>query len=307
MTSRPGWASPRSPRSLMRLAALPAALALAIGMGACGDDDDGGDEKAATTGAQQQTVVGAKSVVPRYAGDESATKPAAGVAVTELQAPAVSSDPKVVPKVRGSDAPLPQFLDTVGNDVATYWQQVFNKSKLRFEPNTQTIVTAATPTQCDPPGTINPDAPPGYCPRDKTVFLTPQFFQSKVLPLGDAAIVVVVASIYSDRILDQLGAFQAVRDGKVKAVAVQLQGLCMAGSYTRTVAQRNLLEAGDVDEILKTIQVTSDKPGTAVDDPNAVGTPQQRVAAFAAGAKSGLKGCGNSQAAAGFLGGARRR
>jgi hypothetical protein len=264
--------------------ALLALLASALLLAACGDDDKG-EEKASTTGGKA-TVVPARSTVPRYGGDPAATRKPNLNSVGQLQQPKRTTT--VAPKVRGSGVPLPQFLDTVSNDLATYWQKVFNAGKLQFPKTTQAIVTASAESACGPiDGAENP---PVYCPADQTIYLPVGYFQTKVLPIGDAAAVTLIGLMWGYRVQDAVGAFKAVQSGQRTGLDVNLGAICFAGSYMSTVAERNLLEAGDVDEILKTAAATADQ-GTPPDVSKSKGTAPQRIAAFRIGFSRGAPAC----------------
>ena len=264
--------------------ALLALVASALLLAACGDDDD--KETAATTGGKA-TVVPAKTSVPRYGGDPSATKQPNLAAVGQLKQ--LPRSTTVAPKVRGSDVPLPQFLDTVSNDVATYWQKVFNNSKFEFPETNQAVVTDSVEGRC---GTVtSAEGPPVYCQADQTIYLPVGFFQSKVLPIGDAAAVTLVGLLWGLRVQDAVGAFKAVEAGQRTGLDVNLGAICFSGSYMATVAERNLLETGDVDEILKTAAATGDQEGNPPDVSKSKGSPQQRVAAFRIGFSRGAAAC----------------
>lgn len=264
--------------------ALLALLVSAVLLGACGDDDN--DEPTAGTNTGGAAVVPATTKVPRYAGDPEATRTPTLDAIEDLeQLPRTTS---VTPKVRGSDVPLPQFLDTVSNDVATYWQKVFNNSKFRFPTTTQAIVTGTAESPC---GQISgAQGPPIYCQANSTIYLPVGYFQDKVVPIGDAAAVTFVGLMWGLRIQDALGAFRAVQQGQRTGLDVQLGAICFAGSYMATVANRNLLEEGDVEEILQTARATGDR-GTPEDVARAKGSPEQRVAAFRVGFSRGASAC----------------
>jgi predicted metalloprotease len=267
------------------LTSLMAVLAAALLVGACGDDDDNGSEQASTT-AGKSTVVPARSTVPRYGGDPAATRTPNLNSVGQLKQ--LPRSTTVAPKVRGSNVPLPQFLDTVSNDVATYWQKVFNNSKISFPETRQAIVTGSTAGGC---GTVTgAEGPPVYCQSDRTIYLPVGYFQTKVVPIGDAAAVTLVGLLWGYRVQDAVGAFKAVQSGQRTGLDVNLGAICMAGSYMATVANRNLLEQGDVDEILKTAAATADQ-GTPPDVSKSKGSAPQRVAAFRVGFSRGAAAC----------------
>jgi predicted metalloprotease len=267
---------------------IPALLALVAAgllLAACGDDEKS-DDKAATTSTQPTVSPSAARRVPRAAADPKARARARLSSVARLRQPKAASRQRA--NVVGSDRPLPQFLATVSNDAATYWQKVFNASKFAFPKTTQVVIADSAQGAC---GSItSAEGPPNYCPADQTVYLPVGYFQQKVLPVGDAAVVTLVALLWGYRVQDAVGAFKAVQSGQRTGLDVNLGAMCFAGSYMSTVAGRNLLESGDVDEILKTAVATADQ-GTPPDVNKAKGTPQQRVAAFRIGFSRGVAAC----------------
>jgi predicted metalloprotease len=265
---------------------IPALLALLTAgllLAACGDDDKDND-KAATTGTQ--AAAPARTTVPRAPADPKGARRARVSSVATFRQPKAASRQRA--NVRGSNQPLPQFLATISNDVATYWQKVFNNSKLEFPKTTQVVITDSAQGGC---GTItSAEGPPNYCPADQTVYLPVGYFQTKVMPIGDAAAVTLTALVWGYRVQDAVGAFKAVQSGQKTGLDLNLGAMCMAGSYMATVANRNLLEQGDVDEILKTAAATADQ-GTPPDVTKAKGSVAQRTAAFRIGFSRGPAAC----------------
>jgi predicted metalloprotease len=257
---------------------------LALTLAACGGG--GGTETSKqATGARNTPAVPATSNVPRYAGKPDATKQPTLASLGELKQLPLPDPNAAVPNVKGSDAPLEQFLDTVGNDAATYWQRVFNNSGFKLDGNRQSIVTDSVQGAC---GAVSADEPPSYCEKDSTVYLPVAFFRDKVVPIGDAAAVTMVGIIYGFRVEDVVGAFQQQRAGKLKQVDVNLQAICMAGAWEATVAKRNLFEEGDIDEVIALAKATADAPGTSQES---AGTGAQRLSAFKYGFENGPSGC----------------
>ncbi|MDX6698699.1 MAG: uncharacterized protein QOE65_2096 [Solirubrobacteraceae bacterium] len=270
------------------LLALLALLAAGFLLAACGDD--GKDKSTASTTATTPTTstpaAAIRRRVPRAPADPKGRRRAQLSSVGQLKQPKLAR--RTSAKVKGSSAPLPQFLDTISNDVATYWQKVFNNSKLEFPKTTQVIVTDSANGGC---GTItSADGPPNYCPADQTVYLPVGYFQDKVMPIGDAAVVTLVALVWGYRVQEAVGAFKAVESGQKTGLDLNLGAMCFAGSYMSTVAARSLLESGDVDEILKTAAATADQ-GTPPDVNKSKGSPAQRVAAFRIGFSRGAATC----------------
>jgi uncharacterized protein len=71
----------------------------------------------------------------------------------------------------------------------------------------------------------------------------------------------------------------------------ELQADCFAGAWSRWVAQRKLLDPGDLDEATLAVFIARDVPGTPWTDPRAHGSGFQRTRAFGDGYEAGPKEC----------------
>jgi predicted metalloprotease len=258
---------------------LAALVAGAVALGACGDDDT--ETVTVSAGGGKSTVVPATTKVPRYAGDPSATQQPTVESAAELDQLPRQRGGTVAPKVRGSDVPMAQFLDTYSNDVAQYWQQVFNNSKLQWPQTTQAVVTSPVNSAC---GQITPETPPRLCPGDATIYLPVAYFENTVKPIGDGAVAGLVSLVWGNRVMQALGAEEAVKSGKIQAIDFHLGAICMAGANISYVGRRELLEEGDPQEILNLARATGGPQGER-------GTPEQRVAAFRTGFSRGPGEC----------------
>ncbi|ADL49537.1 protein of unknown function zinc metallopeptidase [Micromonospora aurantiaca ATCC 27029] len=71
----------------------------------------------------------------------------------------------------------------------------------------------------------------------------------------------------------------------------ELQADCFAGAWAAWVAERDLINAGDLDEATLAVFIARDIPGTPWTDPAAHGTGFERTRAFGDGFASGAKVC----------------
>jgi len=71
----------------------------------------------------------------------------------------------------------------------------------------------------------------------------------------------------------------------------ELQADCFAGAWAAWVAQRDLIDPGDLDEATLAVFVARDVPGTVWTDPAAHGTGFERTRAFGDGYASGVQVC----------------
>jgi predicted metalloprotease len=266
------------------------ALVLAVGAAGCGG---GNDDKAKSKGPKA-TVVPAVSQVPRAGNAPSATKSPDGGVTALSRLPAVRRARGPAPRITGVEGvPIPQALDTVGNDVATFWLQQFNQARLKFEPAKQAILAGGATgisTQCaqNPPQAVSADKDgPFYCSRDNTVFLEVPFFEKEIVPDGDAATATVVAHEWGHRVEDQLGLFSDPRFNQ--GPRMELTADCLAGVWLASQFQRNALDPTDVQEALTALAKAGDNPGAPA-SADAHGTGAQRNAAFTKGYNDGRSG-----------------
>jgi predicted metalloprotease len=253
----------------------------AFGVVGCG----GPSHKKATIGASASAtrpVITARSQVPRLAGDPKAKRqPSGNRALTRLPRIHRPTSSAVAPNIKGLEGlSLEQSLDTVGNDVGTFWQQQFNQAGYAFAPANQDIVEDQGQTGCDPPKTFTTDDGPFYCSIDATINLPVGFFKREAVPIGSTAVAIVVAHEWGHRVQDLLGLFQLAQQGKVKGIQLELQADCLAGVWASSVYRRGLLEPGDLRAAITVTNKAGDAPGTPVNAPGAHGSSQMRVGSF---------------------------
>jgi len=205
----------------------------------------------------------------------------------------------------GSDAQQPQtmeeFLTAVTTDVDAYWEKVFAASNLptpkvsyAWIPAGQTAASACG----DADGTLG-DSAAAYCPGDDTIYISQQFASDiydgsldHALPgssqgygrtAGDFAVAYIVAHEYGHQVQDELGLFQKYGDS-VPTMNFELQADCFAGTWSKSAADQNRLEDGDLQEALDAVLAVGDFDASS---PGHHGTPDQREAAFKTGYESG--------------------
>jgi uncharacterized protein len=110
-------------------------------------------------------------------------------------------------------------------------------------------------------GTAQTAMGPFYCPADEKVYIDLGFYKElkdRFGASGDFAEAYVIAHELGHHVQNQLGisgkvekAQQQDPDGaKALSVRLELQADCLAGVWGHSTQQRNILEAGDVDEAL---------------------------------------------------------
>jgi hypothetical protein len=125
-----------------------------------------------------------------------------------------------------------------------------------------------------------------YCPPedfigwDESGLMIPYYVQG-----GDFAAAFVLAHEFGH-------AMQARLPRKAElGVLRELQADCFAGAWSRWVADRRLLQAGDLDEAVVAVFSARDVPGTPFTDPQAHGSGFERTRAFGDGFEGGPAMC----------------
>lgn len=260
---------------LLALAVLGAVIAFALA--ACGSDDSG-DEGPDADGVT-------RGEVPRDGGDSSASETAPGPeALASLPELARADSRDEVPAIRGSAGlAVPDWLTTVVNDVATFWQQEFNAGGFEFATvNYSVFDRGRQKTACGQPAT--PKTGPFYCPADQTIFLSVPYFEGFYGRFGDTAMAIPIAHEIGHHVENQLG---MLGNPRYRTIDLELAADCLAGVWAHSVLQRDLLEEGDLEEAQASRIAVADPEGTSVDDPQAHGTKEERVKFFRRGYDTG--------------------
>ena len=190
----------------------------------------------------------------------------------------------------GSEQDLEGFLTSVLRDVDGYWTRVMDENgyaeptvRYVWIPEGRAVVDGCTGEPTDPTAAF-------YCPADDTIYLAEPFAAAvrdgrlSRWPSGDnvdgapgdMAVAYVIAHEEAHNIQAELGLF----DGSVPTQAIELHADCLAGAWAADAAQRDIVDADDLDHAQVTAWLVGDY---AFDDPGHHGTPRQRVNAFMAG------------------------
>ena len=253
-------------RNALALIALVFAL---IALGACGDDDE--------PGASPATDVDA--VAPANPGDPEATAEPSVADAAEFPILTRGAVDRQVPAIRGSsEQTVEQWLHTVVNDTATFWQQTFNQAGYKFKPVNYIVYTRAVPGCGGDRAGLNEG--PAYCIGERKVYMSVPFFQNFYGRFGDTAMAIPIAHELGHHVQNNLKVF---RNPRYRSIEIELGADCLAGIWAHSVFERDLFEPGDIEEALQSRVAVADPEGTSEDDPQAHGTREQRVNAFMAG------------------------
>jgi predicted metalloprotease len=153
-------------------------------------------------------------------------------------------------------------------------------------------------------GTAQSATGPFYCPADAKVYLDLGFFDdlnARFGAPGDVAQAYVIAHEIGHHVQHLLGvdeqvrALQSRRPAQRNALSVRMELMadCLAGVWAHSTGQRQLLEAGDVEEALGAASAIGDdrlqKMGSGRVSPDSFthGSSEQRVTWFRRGYESG--------------------
>jgi hypothetical protein len=167
----------------------------------------------------------------------------------------------------GQQAPVPtspeeenliQFVSVVLDDTQDTWTRVFSQSGETYQRAKLAIFTDAVRSGC---GFAETAMGPFYCPVDQKVYIDLGFYRElreRFGAPGDFAQAYVIAHEIGHHVQNLLGLSDRVRQAQQQnpdranelSVRLELQADCYAGIWANSTQQRNILEAGDVDEAL---------------------------------------------------------
>lgn len=181
------------------------------------------------------------------------------------------------------------------------WAKIFNENGMQYEEPGMVLFDDGVNTAC---GSATSAAGPFYCPGDKKVYMDLRFFEELKTRFGakggDFAIAYVIAHEIGHHVQTILGTSSKVRKmqqqvGEVESnklsVSMELQADFYAGVWAHH--NKNLLEAGDIDEALSAAHAVGDDAiqkrvrGDVQPDTFTHGTSEQRKYWFMRGYETG--------------------
>lgn len=145
------------------------------------------------------------------------------------------------------------------------WAEIFGRAGQQYQPTTLVFYTGAGRSGC---GAAQAAMGPFYCPTDNRIYLDTSFFdelKARYNVAGDFPLAYVIAHEVGHHIQTIDGTAEKVRaaqqrasrtEGNALQVAMELQADCYAGVWAAN--DKNLLEAGDVEEGLNAAQAIGD-------------------------------------------------
>jgi predicted metalloprotease len=197
-----------------------------------------------------------------------------------------------------------KFASTILRFTEEVWEEQFRKAGQRYEPPKMVLFTERVSTGC---GVAPSAVGPFYCPRDKTVYLDPTFFDELERKLGGSKAefsqAYVIAHEVGHHVQNLLG-YSDLVDQKRRAlpkeeynqwsVRLELQADYLAGVWAHYGQQRfRFIEPGDIESAIKSANAIGDdriqKRSTGFTSPEKYthGTSAQRVKWFRLGLQTG--------------------
>jgi hypothetical protein len=224
-----------------------------------------------------------KLSLPPGAQPASATKKPTPATLKALPLPR-RAGVRPTPALKGLEGKSgPDKLAIFAGDAGAFWQKLFSAANVQFAPATVNIIASQQTTPCR---TVSSTDGPVYCTGDNSISLGVDYYQKRFddPEFGDAGVLTLVGYMWALHVENVLGLFK-----QKTTPAAQIQtALCLDGVYVASVGKRGLLDSGDIDKIARAAGAGGDAPGTPADQK--IGTTDELIKAFAAGADSGNPG-----------------
>ncbi|HEX7151889.1 MAG TPA: neutral zinc metallopeptidase [Thermoanaerobaculia bacterium] len=194
-----------------------------------------------------------------------------------------------------------QFVSFVLDDAQNTWTELLRKEGVEYPRAKLVLFRDVVESAC---GYAESATGPFYCPADNKVYIDLSFYQQlqdRFGAPGDFAQAYVITHEIGHHVQNVLGISDKVRQAQQRdrrnaneySVRLELQADCFAGIWGNTTSQRNILEAGDVEEGLNAAAAIGDdrmqqSAGRRVSpDSFTHGSSAQRVEWFRRGLQSG--------------------
>lgn len=194
-----------------------------------------------------------------------------------------------------------QFVSYVLDDTEKTWSSILSKENEQYPAPKLVLFRGSTQSGC---GYAQSAMGPFYCPDDQKVYIDLGFYdelKTRFGAAGDFAQAYVLAHEVGHHIQHLMGTDAQMRqaqasnpsEGNQLSVRLELQADCYAGVWAHSTQERNLLEAGDVDEAMNAAASVGDdriqqQSGQSVNvDGFTHGSAQQRSEWFGRGFKTG--------------------
>jgi len=199
-----------------------------------------------------------------------------------------------------------EFISDALDDVQNTFTQTLQQERIAYTRSKLVLFRDMTQTGC---GVGQAQSGPFYCPEDQKVYLDLGFFDElrrRFGAPGDLAQAYVIAHELGHHVQNIVGTSKRVQDAMERdrrnandySVRLELQADCYAGIWAHSAQQRNVLEAGDIEEAMGAAAAVGDDriqkmSGRAVNPESFThGSAAQRMEWFQKGFSSGqLRDC----------------
>jgi predicted metalloprotease len=214
------------------------------------------------------------------------------------------------PDRTAKEQPEVQFVSFILDDAQKNWAQILQTEGVPYRHAKLVLFRNSTSSGC---GAARAATGPFYCPEDEKVYIDLDFFdelKSRFGAPGQFAQAYVLAHELGHHVQKLIGVEAKVRqlqeqnprNGNALSVRMELQADCLAGVWSHTTEQRNLLESADVDSALGAAAAVGDdrlqKQATGRVSPETFthGTSAQRTEWFKRGLEAGtIQACNTFQ------------
>ena len=211
------------------------------------------------------------------------------------------ADSQSRPVADPNEEPEVQFVSFVLDDAQRTWRDQFAQQGKEYRNARLVLFRNSVDSAC---GLASSATGPFYCPGDHRVYIDLGFYgelKNRFGAPGDFAQAYVLAHEIGHHVQNLLGIDGQVRQAQSSdprarnqlSVRLELQADCLAGVWGHSTEQRNILEAGDVDEGLRAAAAVGDDRlqrmtrGQVSPDSFTHGTSEQRSQWFRRGFTSG--------------------
>ena len=161
---------------------------------------------------------------------------------------------------------MTQFVSFVLDDVQGTWEKIFASQGQTYRHARLVLFNDTVRSGC---GYAETAMGPFYCPADEKVYIDLGFYrelQERFGAPGDFAQAYVIAHEFGHHVQNQLGVSGKVerlqqqdpRRANELSVRLELQADCLAGVWAHSTSQRDLLQAGDVEEAMTAASAVGD-------------------------------------------------
>lgn len=187
------------------------------------------------------------------------------------------------------------------------WRQQLQASSVEYQDPKLVLFRTATQSGC---GLATSSVGPHYCPLDQTIYLDETFFDELASRLGgsngDVAQAYVIAHESAHHLQNILGTMEKAQATQQSnpdranevSIGLELQADCYAGVWMRSIAERGVLETGEISEAISALEAVGDDRiqekvnGQISPETWTHGSSQQRVQWFNTGfEQASLRAC----------------